>query len=78
MPWSVESRAKVGKWSRENNSMKNPETVKKASETRRGQKRTPEQCERIRLSILRRDPVSDETRKKMSVSHKGKKFLRNL
>lgn len=50
-----------------------PGVVARRSEAMRGMKRTPEQCERIRQALLRRGPVSQETRDKQSVARRGMK-----
>lgn len=47
-----------------------PETIAKMT----GQKRTPEQIQNIKDSCKNRKPISNETRVKMSESHKGKKL----
>ncbi len=50
------------------------ETIAKRAPKLRGQKRTPEQIENMRIAQSNRGPVSLETRRKMSAARKGRNW----
>lgn len=50
----------------------NPHRFKKGNPSWTGKKHTPEQIEKIRKWVLSRPPMSEETRRKVSIANKGR------
>jgi hypothetical protein len=49
------------------------EHKRKVGEARKGRKHTPEAIEKMRMAAKKRPPITEETKKKLSLAHKGKK-----